>query len=110
VGECQRFFLRDLDFHESHLETGVPRHLKTEAVPGKATECMGVRRCGKSTYLLQVTQRLTRGPLPSTRDPAPELGYQARVSDVLRRASPKLLVEIAASVEIVCGGGPAPLP
>jgi hypothetical protein len=30
-----------LDFHENQLETGVP-HLETEAVPGKATVCMGV--------------------------------------------------------------------
>jgi predicted AAA+ superfamily ATPase len=53
-----------LDFHENHLETGVPRHLETEAVPGKATVCMGVRRCGKSTYLLQVTQRLLNSGVP----------------------------------------------
>ncbi len=47
-----------LDFQEAPLETGVPRHLKIEVAPGKATVCVGVRRGGKSTYLLQVLQRL----------------------------------------------------
>ena len=47
-----------LDFHESRLETGVPRRLRLETVPGKAAVCIGVRRSGKSTYLFQVVQRL----------------------------------------------------
>lgn len=47
-----------LDFQESPLVTGVPRRLRMEAVPGKATVCIGVRRSGKSTYLFQVIQRL----------------------------------------------------
>ena len=47
-----------LDFQEAPLETGVPRRLRIETVPGKATTCIGVRRGGKSTYLFQVIQRL----------------------------------------------------
>lgn len=47
-----------LDFQEIKLETGVPRHLQIESVPGKAAVCIGVRRSGKSTYLFQVMQRL----------------------------------------------------
>ena len=47
-----------LDFKELRLETGVPRHLKIERVPGKATVCIGVRRGGKSTYLFQIMNRL----------------------------------------------------
>jgi len=47
-----------LDFQEVELETGVPRHLKIRAVPGKATVCIGVRRSGKSTYLFQVIKQL----------------------------------------------------
>ena len=47
-----------LDFQESRLETGVPRHLQISTLPGKATICIGVRRSGKSTYLFQVIQRL----------------------------------------------------
>jgi hypothetical protein len=47
-----------LDFQEAPLETGVPRRLRIETVPGKATVCIGVRRSGKSTYMLQVVQRL----------------------------------------------------
>ena len=47
-----------LDFQESRLETGVPRRLRIETVPGKAAVCIGVRRSGKSTYLFQVVQRL----------------------------------------------------
>ena len=38
-----------LDFQESRLETGVPRRLRIETVPGKAAVCIGVRRSGKST-------------------------------------------------------------
>jgi hypothetical protein len=47
-----------LDFQEIKLETGVPRHLQIESVPGKAAVCIGVRRSGKSTYMFQVMQRL----------------------------------------------------
>lgn len=47
-----------MDFHESTPETGVPRRLHTETVPGKATVYIGVRRSGKSTYMFQVIQRL----------------------------------------------------
>ena len=47
-----------LDFQETRLATGVPRRLQVEAVSGKATVCIGVRRSGKSTYLFQVIQRL----------------------------------------------------
>jgi predicted AAA+ superfamily ATPase len=47
-----------LDFQEGHWETGVPRRLRIETVRGKATVCIGVRRCGKSTYLSQIIQRL----------------------------------------------------
>ncbi len=43
-----------LDFQEMELKTGVPRHLQIEVVPGKATVCIGVRRSGKSTFLLQI--------------------------------------------------------
>jgi predicted AAA+ superfamily ATPase len=47
-----------LDFQEITLETGVKRHLEIDAVPGKATIIMGVRRSGKSTYLYQIIQKL----------------------------------------------------
>lgn len=47
-----------LDFHESPLETGVPRRVSLRAVSGKASVCIGVRRSGKSTYLFQIMQRL----------------------------------------------------
>jgi uncharacterized protein len=47
-----------LDFQQTPLKVGVPRRVPIEQVPGKATICMGVRRSGKSTYLLQVIQHL----------------------------------------------------
>jgi len=53
-----------LDFQEVELVTGVPRRLPIEAVPGKATVCIGVRRSGKSTYLFQVIQRLVDSGVP----------------------------------------------
>ncbi len=53
-----------LDFQEVTLQTGVPRRLRIEAVPGKVTVCIGVRRCGKSTYLFQVMQRLLDDGVP----------------------------------------------
>jgi uncharacterized protein len=52
------------DSQEIGLETGVPRRLKVEKVPGKATVCIGVRRCGKSTYLFQVMDRLLKEGVP----------------------------------------------
>lgn len=53
-----------LDFQESALETGIPRHLNMDAIPGKAAVCIGVRRCGKSTYMFQVLQKLLDGKVP----------------------------------------------
>jgi len=53
-----------LDYQEVRLETGVPRRLKVETVPHKATVCIGVRRSGKSTYLFQVMERLLNQGVP----------------------------------------------
>lgn len=53
-----------LDFQELALETGVPRRLRIEVVPDKATVCIGVRRSGKSTYLFQIIQRLLDEGVP----------------------------------------------
>lgn len=50
-----------LDFQEAGLETGVPRRVRVEAVPGKATVCIGVRRGGKSTFMFQVIQSFLDG-------------------------------------------------
>ena len=47
-----------LDFQEYRFETGTPRNLQLEQVPGKAAICIGVRRSGKSTLMLQIIQRL----------------------------------------------------
>jgi len=47
-----------LDYQETALATGIPRRLRVETVPGKATVCIGVRRCGKSTFLFQEIKRL----------------------------------------------------
>ena len=53
-----------LDFQEIVFATGVPRHLRIETVPGKATVCIGVRRSGKSTYLFQNIQQLLDDGVP----------------------------------------------
>lgn len=47
-----------LDFQQMRLSTGVPRRLAVEALPDKATVCIGVRRGGKSTYLFQLMEGL----------------------------------------------------
>jgi hypothetical protein len=53
-----------LDFQDLSLGTGVPRRLKVETIPGKATVCIGFRRSGKSTYLFQIVERLMNGGVP----------------------------------------------
>ena len=53
-----------LDYQEARLETGVPRRLRVEAIHGKATVCIGVRRSGKSTYLFQIIQHLLDSGVP----------------------------------------------
>ena len=53
-----------LDSQEMELQTGVPRRLRIETVPGKATVCIGVRRSGKSTYLYQLIARLLEQGVP----------------------------------------------
>ena len=50
-----------LDSQEAVLLTGVSRRLRLETVSGKASVCIGVRRCGKSTYLHQIIQKLVDG-------------------------------------------------
>jgi predicted AAA+ superfamily ATPase len=47
-----------LDFQDIELGTGIPRHITITPVTGKATVCIGVRRCGKSTLMFQLMQRL----------------------------------------------------
>lgn len=45
--------------------TGVPRHLDYQLMPGKALACIGVRRCGKSTFLHQIMARLRSEGVPA---------------------------------------------
>lgn len=47
-----------LDNQALLLKTGIRRGLEIGIVPGKATICIGVRRCGKSTYMSQIMQDL----------------------------------------------------
>jgi hypothetical protein len=49
-----------LDFQVQELDTGVPRHLRYKMIPKKAFVCIGVRRCGKSTFLYQIINQLTQ--------------------------------------------------
>jgi uncharacterized protein len=53
-----------LEFYESQFFTGTPRRLKVETVAGKASICIGVRRAGKSTYMLQLIQQLLDQGVP----------------------------------------------
>ena len=53
-----------LDFHASRLETGVTRRVPFTSVPGKASVCIGVRRCGKSTFMFQHMFRLQASGVP----------------------------------------------
>jgi hypothetical protein len=53
-----------LDFQEAPLETGVPRRMALQAVPRKASVCIGVRRSGKSTFMFQLMQRLLDNKVP----------------------------------------------
>lgn len=47
-----------LDFQETSLPAGVHRRIAISALPGKAAICIGVRRCGKSTLMFQVMDKL----------------------------------------------------
>jgi predicted AAA+ superfamily ATPase len=47
-----------LDFQESMLPASVPRRLEIPSLPGKARVCIGVRRCGKSTLMFQIMEKL----------------------------------------------------
>ena len=47
-----------LDSQEEELFLGTKRHLKHQAVKGKAFVCIGVRRCGKSTLMAQIMSEL----------------------------------------------------
>ena len=47
-----------LDFQEAEMATGIPRQTTISPVPGKATICIGVRRSGKSVFMLQRMEKL----------------------------------------------------
>lgn len=47
-----------LDYQDINLNAGITRHIEMTHVPGKATVCIGVRRCGKSTFMFQRIQKL----------------------------------------------------
>ncbi len=49
-----------LDFQQTELEASVPRRLEIRRVARKATVIIGARRAGKSTFMLQVVQKLVR--------------------------------------------------
>lgn len=53
-----------LDYQETELFTGAPRQLQITPVPGKATVCIGVRRCGKSTFMFQRMASLLDAGVP----------------------------------------------
>ena len=58
--------VRDLlvEGQEQEWFTGVPRQLDYHLMRGKALACIGVRRCGKSTFLHQVMARLRSEGVP----------------------------------------------
>jgi len=47
-----------LDFQSEELITGIKRHVDYEIIKDKAFVCVGVRRCGKSTFLYQIIKDL----------------------------------------------------
>ena len=53
-----------LDLQEVEFKTGTPRRVTITPVPGKATVCIGVRRCGKSTYMFQHMRKLLDSGVP----------------------------------------------
>ena len=55
-----------LDFLEAPLKTGIARRVQIEPVPGKATVCVGVRRCGKSTYIKTLNRMIELIPSVKT--------------------------------------------
>lgn len=55
-----RELLKDIiiDGQSKPLEPGIPRDMSIETLPRKASICMGVRRCGKSTFMEGIMQQL----------------------------------------------------
>ena len=49
-----------LEFQQSELFAVVPRLLEYSALPGKACVFIGVRRCGKSTFLNQIKKKFLK--------------------------------------------------
>lgn len=47
-----------IDGQSRILEPGSPRDMIIETLPRKASICMGVRRCGKSTFMEGIMQQL----------------------------------------------------
>ena len=49
-----------LDFQAAELNLGVLRRLQVTAIQNKTLVCIGVRRSGKSTFMLQLIDRLLK--------------------------------------------------
>ncbi len=54
-----------LEARQQEWFTGIPRHLQYQLMTGKALACIGVRRCGKSTFLHQIMTRLRADGVPA---------------------------------------------
>ena len=54
-----------IEGQEQQWFTGVPRRLNYRLMAGKALACIGVRRCGKSTFLHQIMARLRSEGVPA---------------------------------------------
>jgi len=50
-----------LDFQNAIPDAGIGREMHYEVLPKKAFICIGVRRCGKSTLLYQIADKLLQG-------------------------------------------------
>ncbi len=53
-----------LNGQEVTFFTGSNRELSIQLIPGKASVFIGVRRCGKSTFLFQIIEKLKRQKVP----------------------------------------------
>ncbi len=87
-----------LDFQNQELETGTTRHLNYSLVQKKAFICIGVRRCGKSTFLYQIIEDLKENKKVKAENIIYINFFDDRLTDLKKEGNLNLILEAYFSI------------
>ena len=87
-----------MDFQNQELETGTLRHLNYSFISKKAFICIGVRRCGKSTFLYQIIEYLKKNKKVKAENIIYINFFDDRLTDLKKEGNLQLILEAYFSI------------